>query len=140
MRVVRPSAGGELDVRPSTAAVSADTARIEQALANLVENAIEHGSGPVDLFAVERDDVVELHVADSGPGFPSDFLERAFDRFSRADEARSVGGSGLGLSIVALIAHAHGGFARAANRPDGGADVCLVLPRARVDQPALSLI
>jgi signal transduction histidine kinase len=120
--------------------VAADPARVEQALGNLVENALAHGAGPIDLFAVERDDVVELHVADHGPGFPADFLERAFDRFSRGDEARSGEGSGLGLSIVALIAEAHGGSAGAANRPEGGADVWLALPRARAPQPAGVLI
>ena len=56
-------------------------------------------------------------MTDAGPGFPPAFLERAFDRFSRADEARSRGGAGLGLSIVGLIAEAHGGKAGAANRP-----------------------
>jgi two-component system OmpR family sensor kinase len=132
--------GQELELRPTSAAVSADPARVEQALANLVENALDHGGGRVDLFAVVRDDVVELHVADSGAGFPDGFLERAFDRFSRADEARSVGGSGLGLSIVALLAQAHGGSAGAANRPEGGADVWLALPRVRTPQPAHTLI
>jgi signal transduction histidine kinase len=120
--------------------VEADPARVEQALANLVENALEHGAGEIDLFAVERDDVVELHVADRGAGFPPGFLERAFDRFSRADDARSGGGSGLGLSIVALIGEAHGGSAGAANRPEGGADVWLVLPRARAGLAAEALI
>jgi two-component system, OmpR family, sensor kinase len=123
--------GRDLDVRASSAAVSADQTRIEQALANLVDNALAHGEGDVELFAVERDDVVELHVADAGRGFPDGFIERAFERFSRADEARTEGGSGLGLSIVALIAQAHDGSAGAANRPEGGADVWLVLPRAR---------
>jgi two-component system OmpR family sensor kinase len=130
----------DVDVRLTSAFVEADPVRIEQALANLVENALSHGAGPIDLFAVERDDVVELHVADAGPGFPDGFLDRAFDRFSRADGARSGGGSGLGLSIVALIAQAHGGSTGAANRPEGGADVWLALPRARVVQPAHALI
>ncbi len=124
----------EVDARPTRASVDADPVRIEQALANLVENALAHGAGAIDLFAVERGDVVELHVADAGAGFPDGFLERAFDRFSRADEARSRGGSGLGLSIVALIAQAHGGSAHAANRPEGGADVWLTLPRTRATQ------
>jgi signal transduction histidine kinase len=131
--------GQEIDVRPTSASVTADPVRVEQALANLVDNALAHGAGAIDLFAVERDDVVELHVADAGPGFPAGFLERAFDRFSRADEARTTGGSGLGLSIVALIAQAHGGSVGAANRPDGGADVWLALPRARATQPAQAL-
>jgi len=131
--------GQELEARRTDVSVAADPARVEQALANLVDNALAHGSGAIDLFAVERDDVVELHVADAGPGFPAGFLERAFDRFSRADEARTTGGSGLGLSIVVLIAQAHGGSVGAANRPDGGADVWLVLPRAKATQPAHAL-
>jgi len=132
--------GQEVETHPTSAAVDADPVRIEQALANLVENALAHGAGAIDLFAVERDHIVELHVTDFGAGFPDGFLERAFDRFSRADEARSRGGSGLGLSIVALIAQAHGGSVGAANRPEGGADVWLALPRARVAQPAHALI
>jgi signal transduction histidine kinase len=101
-------------------------------VANLVENALAHGKGTITLFAIERDDVVELHVADEGPGFSPEFAPRAFDRFSRADEARSRGGAGLGLSIVALIAQAHGGEARARNRSEGGLDAWIVLPRSRV--------
>jgi signal transduction histidine kinase len=132
--------GQDVEARATSAFVSADPTRVEQALGNLVENALVHGAGPVDLFAVERDDVVELHVIDGGRGFPESFLKRAFDRFSRADEARSGEGSGLGLSIVALIAQAHGGAAGAANLPGGGADVWLALPRARAGQPAAALI
>jgi signal transduction histidine kinase len=130
----------DVDTRPTGASIDADPVRIEQALSNLVENALAHGAGSIDLFAVERDNVIELHVADEGAGFPSGFLDRAFDRFSRADEARSSGGSGLGLSIVALIAEAHGGTANAVNRPEGGADVWLALPRTRVRPPVHALI
>lgn len=133
--------GRDVDVRSvESAAIDADPVRIEQALANLVENALTHGGGPVDLFAIERDDVVELHVADSGAGFSEVFLARAFERFSRGDDARSGEGSGLGLSIVALIAEAHGGSAHAANRAEGGADVWIELPRARLSEPARILI
>jgi signal transduction histidine kinase len=67
-------------------------------------------------------------VLDGGPGFDPCFLPRAFERFSRADPARSGGGAGLGLSIVQVIAEAHGGRAHAANREGGGADVWLSLP------------
>ena len=74
--------------------------------------------------------VVELHVRDDGPGFAPGFLDRAFERFARADGDRSRGGSGLGLAIVAAIAASHGGCARAANPPAGGADVWLELPAA----------
>jgi signal transduction histidine kinase len=75
--------------------------------------------------------VVELHVTDEGHGFAGDLVERAFERFARGDEARASGaGSGLGLSIVEAVALAHGGRAEACNRPEGGADVWISLPRA----------
>jgi len=95
---------------------------------NLGKGAEVVGAGDVELFARRRESVIELHVADRGAGFPAGFLDRAFDRFSRADDARSEGGAGLGLSIVGLIAEGHGGAAHAANRADGGADVWLELP------------
>ncbi len=69
-------------------------------------------------------------MLDDGRGFEPGFLPRAFERFSRADPARSGGGAGLGLSIVQVIAEAHGGRAYAANRERGGADVWLSLPNA----------
>ncbi len=115
----------------SDATIDVDPQRLEQALDNLVDNALAHGAGTVVLFARRRGELVELHVEDDGAGFPDEFLPRAFDRFSRADEARSRGGSGLGLSIVELIASAHGGTVGAANKPDGGADVWIALPAAR---------
>jgi two-component system, OmpR family, sensor kinase len=108
--------------------VTADQARLEQALANLVDNALRHGRGEVVLRAERSNGHVELHVCDSGPGFPEEFLPSAFERFSRADEARSRGGTGLGLAITSAVATAHGGVARAANREQGGADVWLELP------------
>ncbi len=119
----------ELDVdRTVDALIEADPLRLEQALGNLVDNALVHGAGAVTLSARARDGVIELHVADRGSGFPAAFLQRAFDRFSRADEARTAPGTGLGLSIVALIARAHGGEAHARNDPGGGADVWLTVP------------
>ena len=103
--------------------LDADGVRVEQALGNLVENALMHGSGDVSLTARIQGDGVELAVSDEGTGFPPDFAEQAFDRFSRADEARSQGGSGLGLAIVDLITRAHGGRAELRNREGGGAEV-----------------
>jgi signal transduction histidine kinase len=108
--------------------VEADRARLEQALTNMVSNALRHGGGAIVLRAATRDDSVELHVLDEGEGFDPRFLPRAFERFSRADPARSRGGAGLGLSIVQVIAEAHGGHAFAANRGARGADVWLALP------------
>ncbi len=106
----------------------ADTKRVEQALGNLVDNALLHGAGTVTLEVVRTDDRVELHVRDEGPGFPPEFAARAFDRFSRADEARRRSGSGLGLAIVRSIALAHRGSVGVSSTAAGGADVWLSLP------------
>jgi two-component system, OmpR family, sensor kinase len=122
-------AGRRLDAAaPPGLRVVADPLRLQQALGNLVENALRYGDGPVRLFADERDGHVELHVADRGDGFADAFLPRAFERFSRANGARSRGGTGLGLAIVEAIARAHGGTASAADAPGGGADVWISLP------------
>ena len=113
---------------PESVTLNADPRRIAQALDNLVDNALRHGAGTIHVSARAQDGRVELHVRDAGPGFPADFIADAFDRFARADPARARGGSGLGLSIVRVIARAHGGEARAANQPSGGADVSIELP------------
>jgi signal transduction histidine kinase len=113
---------------PEGLVLTADAVRLEQALGNLVENALRHGRGSICLAARERDGGFELHVLDEGTGFPPAFIERAFERFTRADEARTEGGAGLGLAIAQVIAEAHGGSAHASGRPAGGADVWLSLP------------
>jgi two-component system OmpR family sensor kinase len=103
--------GRRLEVEDGDVPFEADPKRVEQALGNLVENALVHGAGAVTLRSLRNGDRVELHVADEGGGFPEGFAPRAFDRFSRADDARSRSGSGLGLAIVDTIARAHGGDA-----------------------------
>ena len=113
--------------------VNADPARLEQALGNLVENALVHGAGEVELSANATGQVVEIHVTDRGAGFPPGFAEHAFDRFSRADDSRGGGGTGLGLSIVDLIARAHGGEAAVGTSAGGGADVWIMLERGPLD-------
>lgn len=116
----------------------ADRIRVEQALGNLVDNALRHGEGEVKLAASSAGGGVELHVSDEGRGFPPGFVDRAFERFARPDQARAQRGSGLGLSIVKAVAEAHGGSAHAANRPEGGTDVWVVLPRGRVGRAVVS--
>ena len=114
----------ELSVDPAEPlVVNADRNLLEQALGNLVDNAFRHGAGPVTLRADRRNGAAELHVLDRGPGFPPEFLDRAFERFSRGRKTGGPEGSGLGLAIVESIAEAHEGRAVAANRPEGGADV-----------------
>jgi two-component system OmpR family sensor kinase len=121
--------GRTVTVEPeSEVFIEADVARLDQALSNMVHNALRFSDGPVVMRATQRDGLVELHVVDRGPGFSPAFLPHAFERFSRADPARSRGGTGLGLAIVTAIAEAHGGRAEAENRPLGGAHVWLTLP------------
>jgi signal transduction histidine kinase len=112
----RAEPAGELRVR-------GDRARLEQALGNLVHNARGHGDGEIRLSARQHAGMVELHVTDEGDGLAHDFAPHAFERFTRADGARTRGGAGLGLAIVAAIAASHGGSAHAE-----GADVWIQLP------------
>jgi signal transduction histidine kinase len=122
-------AGRELEIDASeTLRLAGDRLRLEQALANLVENALRHGSGTIKLTAAGHDEHIELHVLDGGNGFAPEFLPHAFARFSRADDARSGAGAGLGLAIADMIARAHGGSAHAANRAPLGADVWMEIP------------
>jgi two-component system OmpR family sensor kinase len=117
------------DVEPGLA-IRGDRLRLEQALGNLVDNALRHGGGRVQLEVITVDRSVEAHVKDEGPGFPPQFLARAFERFARPQPGREGSGAGLGLSIVQAIAEAHGGKVGAVNSPEGGADVWIVVPVA----------
>ena len=117
---------------PNGLKLVADPLRLEQAIGNLVDNALRYGGSRIEIGAAENGSMVELHVRDDGPGFPPTLIDTAFERFRRADSARGRGGAGLGLAIVAAIAKAHGGSAGAHNRPEGGADVWLALPKNAV--------
>jgi signal transduction histidine kinase len=128
--------GRDLRVEPDGGLVlDADPRRLEQALGNLVDNALLHGAGAVTLTARAVGGRVELHVGDEGAGFPPEFAARAFDRFSRADEARRRSGSGLGLAIVRAIALAHHGTVGVGASASGGADVWLSFPGAPLPTP-----
>lgn len=113
---------------PGEPMLEGDRIRLEQALGNLVDNALRHGAGAVTIWACVTGAAVELGVRDRGPGFPPAFIERAFERFSRADESRGGPGAGLGLTIVETIARAHRGKVTASNDPSGGAAVTIRLP------------
>ena len=105
-----------------------DPDRVAQALDNLVSNALQYGSGTITLTARHDGKLLGLHVADEGGGFAEDVAARAFQRFTRGKPARQPG-SGLGLALVAAVAIAHGGVATVGNRPEGGADAGIALPR-----------
>jgi signal transduction histidine kinase len=132
-RAPADAAGRALEVHVDVAGgavVLADPDRVAQALDNLVVNALRYGAGAIGLRARRAPGGIALVVEDRGPGFPDDFVERAFERFSQADEAGGRAGSGLGLALVEAIARAHGGRAAVGARPGGGAEALLVLPEA----------
>ena len=115
---------------PESVKMVGDRDMIQQAVANLIDNALKFApSGTPLMLAVRTDGAeVEIHVADRGPGIPADERSRATERFFRAEAARSTPGSGLGLSLVLAIAQLHGGALRLEdNQP--GLRAILVLPR-----------
>ncbi|GMA30360.1 sensor histidine kinase [Litorihabitans aurantiacus] len=122
--------GGSGGVRP----VAADDGALRQILTNLVGNASAYTppGSPVELVAREADAGVLLSVVDHGPGVPEAERARIFERFARLDAGRSrdAGGSGLGLSIVAALATALGGWVRCVETPGGGATMQVWLPAA----------
>ncbi len=118
-------ADGEGDVR-------GDELRLRQAVGNLLSNARGHtpeGTRVVVRLTTEGGER-RIDVEDSGPGVPAEHIEDVFDRFFRVDpsRARASGGSGLGLSIVAAVAAAHGGRAEAFPREGGGTTFRIALP------------
>ncbi|GAA2425355.1 two-component system sensor histidine kinase AfsQ2 [Actinomadura vinacea] len=127
----------EVDAPPGLSA-RLDPRRFDVVMANLVGNALGHGRPPVHVRAraAARSGCpgVEISVADQGPGIPEELLDLVFDRFVKADSARSrSAGSGLGLSIARANAALHGGVIEAANAPEGGAVFTLWMPLA--DEP-----
>lgn len=135
----------QADYAPELVAVL-DPAAMRRAVDNLLANAIEYAPNGLGVAQVRLSAAMDANqggltitVEDSGPGFPADFLPHAFDRFRRADPARSHSegqrGAGLGLAVVREIAEAHGGSAQAGNRVIGGARVSLRIPQAVPAEP-----
>ncbi|MFV0425943.1 MAG: MtrAB system histidine kinase MtrB [Beutenbergiaceae bacterium] len=117
---------------PSTPVrVDMDTRRVERIVRNLLINAVEHGEGnPIDVIVAADDRAVSLVVRDYGLGMTAAHAERVFDRFWRADPARTrtLGGTGLGLAISLEDARLHGGTLQAWGSPGEGASFRLTLP------------
>jgi two-component system sensor histidine kinase BaeS len=124
LQILSPEACSPIDVDPG---------RIEQILGNLLSNAIRYtpAGGGIELRLTCTPAEIRLSVWDSGPGIPEQALPNVFERFYRADKARSraEGGTGLGLAIARQLARAHGGRLEAANHPEGGAVFTLTIPR-----------
>jgi two-component system, OmpR family, sensor kinase len=118
---------------PDPVVVDGISDHLRQVVANLVTNALRHTppGTPIEVGARLRNGNAVLTVRDHGHGLDDEALAHVFDRFWQADRARVGSGVGLGLSIVAGIAHEHGGVARAANHPDGGAVFSVEVPVGR---------
>lgn len=116
-------------------AIWGDAQRLEQVLGNLITNALQHtpSGGGIRLAIRSDQDSVIIDVIDTGSGIASDDLDHVFDRFFRADEARSRrdGGSGLGLAIVKQLVEAHGGAVSVASEVDIGTTLTIRLPKRR---------
>jgi signal transduction histidine kinase len=114
-----------------------DPDMLTRVFSNLCANARRHtpAGGMVTIAAQQRDSELFISVTDTGEGIPPDALERVFERFFRADNARqsSTGGSGLGLAIVRAIVEAHGGKIWAENVPGAGARFTFTLPLQPAD-------
>lgn len=121
-----------LQAEPDCPEIQGDPARIEQVLGNLISNSLRYvpEAGKINLNITCETNVVCLSLWDNGPGIPNEALAHIFERFYRADRARSrsEGGSGLGLAIARQLIEAHGGQLTAANNTEGGALFILKLP------------
>jgi two-component system phosphate regulon sensor histidine kinase PhoR len=135
MRAQAERAGVELRLGSSQeiSEIRADAPRLEQVLVNLVHNAVKftNPGGEVTLSAKVDDGFVHFSVQDTGVGIPADDLERIFERFYKADRARSSGGTGLGLSIARHIVEAHGGKIWAESVEGRGSTFIFTIPIAR---------
>ena len=121
-----------LDVSADLPVLHADEHRLEEVIHNLLDNAVKYSQpeGKIRLKAERTGAAVRISVSDEGVGISARDLPRIFERFYRADKARSrqIGGTGLGLSIVKHIAQLHGGTVEAASEPGRGSTISVVLP------------
>jgi two-component system sensor histidine kinase MtrB len=117
-------------VAPDEILLRLDRRRLDVIVANLAGNALRHGEPPVRVHVSAPGEQVRIEVTDSGPGLPEHVLPHVFDRFYKADAARTrTPGSGLGLAIALENARLHGGGLAVGNADTGGARFVLWLPR-----------
>jgi signal transduction histidine kinase len=131
-RLAAPATPVTVTVDPPSLAVDADPERVHQVVANLLENAVRHSppDRPVAVRAAAAGAGVVIEVDDDGPGIPDADRERVFERFYRADAARTSadGGAGLGLAIARWIVDLHGGSIRPERRTPTGCRMVVTLP------------
>jgi two-component system phosphate regulon sensor histidine kinase PhoR len=129
-----------VDLPPNLPPLAADPMRLEQVLNNLLDNALKYteASGEIRIRAAELGGGIELRVEDTGIGIPPADLPHIFERFYRADKARSRerGGTGLGLSIVKHIVQSHGGSVAAQSKYGSGTAIILTWPPAAAEAAA----
>ncbi len=115
-RVLGPDHQWRLELPEEPVEVRGDEQRLHQVVTNLLTNARKHTPAGTVVTVTARPDGFDVH--DDGPGFPADFVGKAFERFARVDEARErTGGAGLGLSLVEAIVRSHGGVGDARRAP-----------------------
>lgn len=126
---------------PANVTAYGDVLRLRQLFLILLDNALKHtpAGGDVRVQLTLDGGRARLDVSDSGEGIPPRDLPRIFDRFYRADEARTGEGTGLGLAIAKWIVEAHGGHIQAGNMPGRGAVFTVFLPLSRAPVPAVKL-
>ena len=122
-----------VDVPPDVPSIRADLQRLQEALYNLLDNAVKYSRehGEIRLMARQRDEEIVLSVSDDGIGISKEDLPRIFERFYRADKARTaenIRGTGLGLAIVKHVAQLHGGHVEAESELGKGTTIRLILP------------
>ena len=134
-RIDRRKLQVDIRVKPAASVIHADQHKLQDALRNLIENAVNYSpeGGRIEMEAYADGERVLLSVGDEGPGVPEADLGRVFERFYRVDKSRTgdPGGTGLGLSIVRHLVELHGGKVTAANRAEGGAVFTISLPHRR---------
>jgi len=126
------AAGITIDRQLTGAEILADPRWLHQAITNLLTNALKFTppGGQVTIQAGPAGPDAVLRIADTGPGIPADELPRIFDRFWRGRDAAHISGSGIGLTVAAELAQAHGGQLTAASQSGQGTQMTLILPRA----------
>ncbi len=134
LKTLEPGLGGRhiaLDMPDPLALIHVDGPLFERVLINLLENAGKYAGrrAQIGIHASVTPEQLQLEVWDTGPGIPAGQEQAIFDKFARGNKESAIPGVGLGLAICQAIVEVHGGTITAHNRPEGGARICVTLPR-----------
>ena len=125
----------------ATAAALGDPDALKQTLLILLDNALKHSPAEaiIEVTGTASADEVSIAVRDGGPGIAKELHSQLFERFFRADAARSGGGAGLGLAIARALSEGQGGMIGVESRPGQGSTFTVTVPRAALDLSAASV-